>query len=133
MSFSGKEWIWPDHNHDQVMEFARNLQVPPALARLLIKRGIIDQAEARAFLSPAPEQFHSPWLMLGMEQSVARIFEALEKNQKIMIHGDYDADGISASVILVEAIRALGGQVDYFLPSRFDEGYGLHIEPSGSV
>ncbi|MDZ4133949.1 MAG: hypothetical protein U1E11_12555, partial [Dethiobacteria bacterium] len=60
MSFSGKEWIWPDFNHDQVMEFARNLQVPPALARLLIKRGIIDQTEARAFLSPAPEQFHAP-------------------------------------------------------------------------
>jgi single-stranded-DNA-specific exonuclease len=129
MSFSGKEWIWPDHNHDQVMEFARNLQVPPALARLLIKRGIIDQTEARAFLSPAPEQLHSPWLMLGMEQSVARICEAIEKNQQIMIHGDYDADGISATVILVEAIRALGGQVDYFLPNRFEEGYGLHIEP----
>lgn len=129
MSFSGKEWFWPDQNDDQVMEFARNLQVPPALARLLIKRGIVDQAEARAFLSPSPEQFHSPWLMLGMEQSVARIFEALEKDQKIMIHGDYDADGISATVILVEAIKTLGGQVDYFLPSRFDEGYGLHIEP----
>lgn len=129
MSFSGKEWIWPDYNHDQVMEFARNLQVPPALARLLIKRGIVDQTEARAFLSPAPEHFHSPWLMLGMEQSVARICEAIEKRQKIMIHGDYDADGISASVILVEAIRVLGGQVDYYLPSRFDEGYGLHIEP----
>jgi hypothetical protein len=49
MSFSGKEWIWPDHNHDQVMEFARNLQVPPALARLLIKRGIIDQMKPGHF------------------------------------------------------------------------------------
>jgi len=129
MSLSGKYWIWPDQDHDRVVELARNLNYPPALARLLINRGINDPEQARAFLSPSMDQFHEPWLMLGMEQAVARLLSAVEKKEAIVIHGDYDADGISATVILVEALHQLGGKVDYYLPSRFDEGYGLHIEP----
>ncbi len=67
--------------------------------------------------------------MLGMEQAVSRMLQAVEDGEKLIIHGDYDADGITATVILVEALRQLGGCVDYFLPSRFEEGYGLHIDP----
>lgn len=129
MSFSGKQWIWPDQDHGRVTAFARSLDIPPALARLLINRGINDPARARTFLSPSKDQFHSPWLMLGMERAVERLISALEHGEKIVIHGDYDADGISATVILVEALGQLGGKVDYFLPSRFEEGYGLHTEP----
>lgn len=129
MSLSGKQWIWPDHDDDQVIELALNLNLPPALARLLINRGICDPGKARAFLYPEAQQFHSPWLMKGMERAVGRLIQALERNEQVIIHGDYDADGIAASVILVETLQQLGGQVDYFLPSRFDEGYGLHIEP----
>lgn len=129
MSFRGKQWIWPDHDNDQAINLARNLQLPPALACLLIKRGINDPEKARAFLCPDQKRLYSPWLMMGMEPAVKRLVKALERNEKVIIHGDYDADGIAASVILVETIRQLGGEVDYFLPSRFDEGYGLHIEP----
>lgn len=129
MSFSGKQWIWPDHDDERVMDLARNLELPPALARLLINRGIDDPVQARAFLCPDQGHFHSPWLMRGMEEAVGRLIRALEHNEKIVVYGDYDADGISASVILVETLQQLGGEVEYFLPSRFDEGYGLHIEP----
>ncbi|MCJ7806763.1 MAG: single-stranded-DNA-specific exonuclease RecJ [Clostridia bacterium] len=129
MSLSGKQWVWPDHKYDQVIDLAQNLNLPSALARLLINRGIEDPVQARAFLSPSADQFYPPWLMLGMEQAVRRLFKAISKNERIMIHGDYDADGIAASVIMVEALQQLGGIVDFFLPSRFDEGYGLHIDP----
>lgn len=128
MSLSGKEWIWPVHDDEQVNDLARNLKLPPALARLLVNRGICDLGKARAFLHPEPQQLHSPWLMKDMELAVERLVKALESNEKVVIHGDYDADGIAAAVILVETLQQLGGNVDYFLPSRFDEGYGLHIE-----
>ena len=129
MSLSGKEWIWPDDACNQALELACKLKIDPALARLLINRGIDDPFKARAFLSPEIGQFHSPWLMAGMESAVKRLVQALEDNESIVIYGDYDADGITAAVILVETLQQLGGKVDFFLPSRFDEGYGLHAEP----
>lgn len=128
MSLSGKEWIWPVYDDEQVNGLAQNLKLPPALARLLVNRGICDLGKARAFLHPELQQFYSPWLMKGMDQAVERLLKALESNEKVIIHGDYDADGIAASVILVETLQQLGGRVDYYLPSRFDEGYGLHTE-----
>lgn len=129
MSLSGKQWIWLDQDSDQAARLAGSLNLPPALARLLLNRGISDPGQARAFLCPSPEQFHSPWIMSGMKPAVDRITDALDRGEKIMIHGDYDADGIAASVILVEALQRLGAKVEFYLPSRFDEGYGLHREP----
>ncbi len=129
MSLKGKQWIWPDQADARAADLAREIDIPPALARLLLNRGFTDPAQAGTFLQPSADQLHSPWLMLGMECAVSRLLEAISSSEKIIIHGDYDADGITASVILVEAIRQLGGRVDYFLPSRFEEGYGLHIEP----
>jgi single-stranded-DNA-specific exonuclease RecJ len=129
MSLSGKQWIWPDHDRNPANDLAEKLEMPGALARLLFNRGITDPGQARKFLFPSTDQLHSPWLMLGMKEAVERLLAALENNEKIIIHGDYDADGIAATVILVETIRLLGGEVEYYLPSRFAEGYGLHIEP----
>ncbi len=122
-------WIWPADQQDQVRNLAREAEISPALARLLINRGITDAEKARAFLNPNLDNLYSPWLMCGMREAVKRIRAALDHGEKIMVHGDYDADGITATVILVEALQILGGTVDYYLPSRFDEGYGLHCEP----
>ena len=131
MSFRGKEWIWPEAEKDQgpVLDLAGELNIAPALARLLLNRGISNPGQARAFLSPEVNQMHSSLLMSGMKQAVERILKAIELGEKITVHGDYDADGISASVIMVEVLRGLGAQVDYFLPNRFEEGYGLHAGP----
>ncbi|MGM0651281.1 MAG: single-stranded-DNA-specific exonuclease RecJ [Bacillota bacterium] len=126
MSLSGKQWIWPDPYSEQALELSGEIECSPALARLLIKRGIEDPGQARAFLHPAKEQLYSPWLMQDMEEAVERLLQAISNSEKIIIHGDYDADGITASVIMVEALQQLGARVDYFLPSRFEEGYGLH-------
>jgi len=128
MSLSGKKWVWPDQDCNVVEKISKNLGFSTALARLLVNRGITDPDQARAFLCPSREQFQPPWDMAGMESAVERLLRALQGNEKIVIHGDYDADGIAASVILVEALRGRGGNIEYYLPSRFGEGYGLHLE-----
>lgn len=127
MSLVGKHWSWPNETA-VVQEIARKLDIPPAAASVLVNRGICDAQSARDFLNPSLEQLHSPWMMCGMEQSVERILRALGRNEKIVIYGDYDADGICATATLVEILRKLEGQVDFFLPSRFNGGYGLHSE-----
>jgi len=129
MNLTNPLWIWPAEQQAQVRSLVREAKISPALARLLINRGIDDALKARAFLNPNLNDLYSPWLMCGMRQAVARIQEALRRGEIITVHGDYDADGITATVILVEALQALGGTVGYYLPSRFDEGYGLHREP----
>ncbi len=129
MNLTDLLWIWPAEQQARVRSLAREAEISPALARLLINRGIDDAGKARAFLNPNLDNLYSPWLMCGMRDAVERIQAALQGGEKITVHGDYDADGITATVILVEAIRALGGAVGYYLPSRFDEGYGLHREP----
>lgn len=131
MSLSGKQWILTNHNNDQdiISVLAGDLGLAPAVARLLVNRGITNPGQARDFLCPSKEQFHSPWKMLGMKEAVKRLLTALEKGEKIVIHGDYDADGITASAILVEALHYLDADVDYYLPDRFGEGYGLHTDP----
>lgn len=129
MSFRGKRWIWPEADNKIVKDLVQQLDLAPAIARLLYNRGIRDPQQARAFLYPSLDQLHSPSMMHGMNSAVDRIVKAIDSGEKITVHGDYDADGITASVILVQTLRALGGNTDYFLPSRFDEGYGLHTEP----
>jgi single-stranded-DNA-specific exonuclease RecJ len=129
MNLSKKLWIWPTQDQGQVSSIVREFNLLPALARILINRGIVTSEQVRAYLYPQAENMHSPWLMCGMKEAVQKISIALSLDQKIAIHGDYDADGITATVILVEALRNLGGKVDFYLPSRFDEGYGLHCEP----
>ncbi len=128
MSLTGKVWIWPDHDPDPAGKLAAELNLSAALAQLLINREITNCSQARTFLSPNKGGLHSPWLLLGMKQAVERLTKALRQKERIIIHGDYDADGIAATAILVETLHMLGGDVDYYLPSRFAEGYGLHIE-----
>jgi single-stranded-DNA-specific exonuclease len=129
MNLTDPLWIWPAGQQDRVRSLAREAEISPALARLLINRGIDDAGKARAFLNPNLDDLNPPFLMCGMREAVTRIQKALQGGELITVHGDYDADGITATVILVEVLRTLGGKVGYFLPSRFDEGYGLHREP----
>ena len=130
MSLAQKRWGDPlPAASAEAAALAEELGILPALARVLLRRGIKSAGAARAFLYPSQEQLHSPWLMKGMEAAVERICAALERGEKIVVHGDYDVDGITAAALLVEALRELGAAaVDFFLPSRFREGYGLHRE-----
>jgi len=127
MSFGGKRWSWPGRTAEAQI-LARELDILPAVAAVLLNRGVTGVRQARDFLNPSLEQLHSPWQMQGMERCVERLGRALQEKENIVVYGDYDADGICATAILVEALARLGGRVKYFLPSRFNGGYGLHRE-----
>ncbi len=103
-------------------------ELPPAVANLLYHRNIKTQEKIDEFLNPDyGEDIHDPYLFKDMKKAVKRILKAVEKQEKIIVHGDYDADGVTASVILVSIIKALGGSdVECFLPHRETDGYGLN-------
>ncbi|HUG43214.1 MAG TPA: single-stranded-DNA-specific exonuclease RecJ [Acidobacteriota bacterium] len=104
------------------------LGISPLLARLLINRGVGTPEEAGAFLNGDIRRLHNPFLMEGMKAAVARIFEAVEQDQKILVYGDYDVDGITATAVLRRALEMLGGCVDHYIPRRLEDGYGLRKE-----
>jgi single-stranded-DNA-specific exonuclease len=108
---------------EDVARLRRELGVSGALAQVLVRRGFGEPARARAFL--AAEEEHSPAAFAGIEQAVAKILAHVAAKQRITIHGDYDVDGICSTAILVRALRALGADVDSYLPDRASDGYGL--------
>lgn len=96
------------------------------LQKLLANRGLKTDSEVEHFFHPSPERdFHDPFLMKDMEHAVERIGRAIEKSERIMIFGDYDVDGITATAILMRCLRKLGANVSYRLPHRIEDGYGL--------
>jgi single-stranded-DNA-specific exonuclease len=111
-------------------ELARTAQVPEIVAALLLGRGINTAEDAALFFAPTLEQLHDPYLMLGMREAVTRIQQAVAANEPILIYGDYDVDGTTATVLLKTAIERLGGtgarpDVRYHVPHRIREGYGM--------
>ena len=99
---------------------------PDYLAALLHARGIGTREEAEAFLHPDPAQLHDPMLMQGMAEACGLIRDALARGREVAVYGDYDADGVCASAILIGALRELGGRVFSYIPARQEEGYGLN-------
>jgi single-stranded-DNA-specific exonuclease len=94
-----------------------------AFAQVLVRRGLADPAAARAFL--AAEEAHDPAAFAGIDAAVALILRHVAAGSRITVHGDYDVDGVCATALLLRALRRLGGDVEWFLPSRVDDGYGL--------
>ena len=110
--------------------------IHPVVLRLLRSRGITDPQEISAFLHPSWDAgVHDPFLFSQMPKAVTRIFAALEKGEKITVHGDYDADGVTGSAVLITTLREIEGKlgaekshIDFYIPHRDEEGYGLHPE-----
>ncbi len=102
--------------------------VSPTLARLLVLRGIVSVEAAQEFLAPGLERLHSPFKMMGMKAAVERLEAAIERKERILIYGDYDVDGTTAVVILKTVIELCGGTVDFHVPHRILEGYGMRDE-----
>ena len=120
-----KRWTVRRHDAEAAASLARVLGVSPILAALLINRGYADERAARAFLSPAYDQLHEPYLMLGMREAVARVKRAIESQEPILIYGDYDVDGTTGTAILLRALKLLGARTGFHIPHRFTEGYGI--------
>jgi single-stranded-DNA-specific exonuclease len=122
-----KTLIW---NHlpcdeSQTSALAAELNLHPTVARLLCLRGLGDPDIAARFLSPSLEHLHDPFRLADMQRAVERLEQALARKERIAIHGDYDVDGITSTVILRRALELLGGDVVHFIPERLKDGYGL--------
>ena len=104
---------------------AAALNVPPVVARLLCLRGLDDPEIARRFLNPALDHLHDPLLLTDMRVAVERIMAAIAAKERIAIHGDYDVDGVTSTVIVRRALEMLGADVMHFIPERLRDGYGL--------
>ena len=115
-------------NDEAASLLARELRISPAVARLLAIRGIDEPESAQKFLHPSLDHLHDPWLLADMAPAVERILAAIERNERIAIHGDYDCDGITSTVILRRALEMFGANVVHFLPDRLKDGYGLQPE-----
>lgn len=106
--------------------FDRPADMPPVLHRLLIRRGISSEAEARAFLNPNADQLHDPWLLHDMRRAVEVVQRHIQTGDSICVYGDYDVDGVCASAILADYFDEIGAKYEVYLPSRHSEGYGLN-------
>jgi single-stranded-DNA-specific exonuclease len=113
---------------DEAATIASELGIPLSIAQVLVNRKIADPAAAHKFLHGTTDDFYDPFLFSGMAAAVGRIESALAKGEKILIFGDYDVDGILSMVMLHRALTGLGGVVEYFIPERLKDGYGIKDE-----
>ncbi len=123
-----KMWRTRRHDQDQVDMLSRSCGCHPIVAGVLINRGITSPKEATAFLNPSLADIRSPFLMKDMTKAVERIVAAVEKQEKVLIFGDYDVDGVTGTTLLLEFLLTLGADASFYLPDRFREGYGLNRE-----
>ncbi len=122
---SKKRWIKEEApNKEKASELAEELKIAPLVASLLIKRGYYTTEEAKAFLFDDNNEFHDPFLLLGMNIAVERIKKAISNNESILIFGDYDADGVTSTTVMMKTLEDLGANVQFYIPNRFTEGYG---------
>ena len=106
-------------------KLAAALDVPPIVARLLCQRGLSDPELAARFLNPSLDQLNDPMALADMKVAVERILAAVARKERIAIHGDYDVDGVTSTVILRRSLELLGADVMHFIPERLKDGYGL--------
>lgn len=115
---SGEAGALADH-------LAREVDILPIVARLLVRRGVRSAEDARRFLSPSLADLHDPFMLPDLEAGVDRVAAAVRAGEKILVHGDYDVDGVTSAALLVRTLRALKANVDYRLPHRLRDGYDI--------
>lgn len=127
-----KQWVIhpPD---ERAAPLARSLKVSPLLAQVLINRRVTDAKAGSVFLRPRLTELIEPERMPGIGQAVGRIVRAVREKEKITVYGDYDVDGITGVAILWELLTMLGANVEYYIPHRIDEGYGVNTEAVQSL
>lgn len=120
-----RKWIVREPDTVRAAALANALGVSPIAAGLLVARGYHDSTAAEAFLNPALNQLHDPFLMRGMSEAVNRLLHAIDNHEPVLIYGDYDVDGTTGTAVLLRALRMLGATAGYHVPHRFTEGYGI--------
>ena len=126
MGIEDRQWnLLQAADEATVSRLSVELGVDRVLAQLLVQRGVATFEDARNFFRPSLENLHDPFLMTDMDKAVTRIHEALEKGEKILVYGDYDVDGTTAVAEVVIFLKRFSQKVFYYIPDRYDEGYGL--------
>lgn len=124
-----KRWTLKPAEQDSVNQIFKALNIHPALCRILALRGVKDFDTSKAFFRPELSHLHDPYLMKGMDKAVQRITEAIEWNERVLIYGDYDVDGTTSVAVVYSFLRKqYKGQLEYYIPHRYREGYGVSKE-----
>ena len=121
-----KKWECYAVDENKVNELVNKFGISGILARILVNKNITQKDEIDLFMNPTRKDFHNPFLMPDMEIIVDRVLQAIEQKEKIMIYGDYDADGITSITVLKSFLEERGLEVASYIPNRLDEGYGLN-------
>jgi single-stranded-DNA-specific exonuclease len=125
---NAKVWHLVPHDASAIDRLSRSLRVSPILAQLLLNRKLAEPRQAERFLTSPLTGLLEPELLPGVDAAVERILIAVAERKKICIYGDYDVDGVTATAILLTCLNLLGAQVDFHVPHRLDDGYGLNNE-----
>ena len=126
MGISERKWtVHESGDPEKVGRLATELGVDRVLAELLVQRGVETFEQARSFFRPSLQDLHDPFLMTDMDKAVERLHEAITWGQRILVYGDYDVDGTTAVALVYSFIRRFTSRVDYYIPDRYDEGYGV--------
>lgn len=121
-----KKWILRESAGRQtVRQLSSELGVDPVLAELLVQRGVSSFQQARSFFRPSLDDLHDPFLMKDMEEAVERVHRAVVSRERILVYGDYDVDGTTAVSLVYSFLRRLTPAIDFYIPERYDEGYGV--------
>ena len=121
-----KKWECYEIDENKVKELVDKYGINELLAKIFVNKGITKKEELDLFMNPTRKDFHDPFLMPDMEIMVDRILKAINEKQKVIIYGDYDADGITSVTVLKSFLEERGLEVSYYIPNRLDEGYGLN-------
>ena len=124
-----KRWVVkPQGDPATVAMLATELGISPVLANLLVQRGIETVEKANKFFKPDLADLHDPFLRKDMEKAVARVEQAVERGEKIMVYGDYDVDGCTAVALVYKFLRQIGHKnLTFYIPDRYTEGYGISV------
>lgn len=123
-----KVWQLLPHDPAAIEQLSRSLQVAPIIAQLLLNRKVAEPGQAQRFMQSPLKGLHEPELLPGMSQAVERLSAAVKDQRRICIYGDYDVDGVTGTAILLTCLKILGAQVEFHVPDRLEEGYGLNCE-----
>lgn len=124
------KWIVKEINNEKVELLKAKFNLSNLVAKILSNRNILgremQEDDIKKFLNPTRDDFYDPFLLPNMKQAVERIEQAIKNNEKILIYGDYDADGITSTIILIKFFKEIGVEVDKYIPNRLEEGYGIN-------
>ena len=123
-----RKWTLKPHDAARIERLAGALASPPIVAQLLLNRGVTEPAAARAFLDCPLVGLRAPHELPGAVEAADRLWAAAQARRRVTVYGDYDVDGITGAAILLQALRLVGAQADFYVPNRLDEGYGLNTE-----